>query len=197
MKIILVSFFILILLGCKGNLANNDLTPYSKVVSAFYDNDSLFLAKSLEKLEKSRDFNENGLNEKNYDYVFALYRFNQKYETILPFLEGFSSSNSLQEYKNNLNINLSKFLISDKKDVFFIKENIHSMEKELLKKPQDSIFYMDYYIMHLFIHNKKEVLALIDSSRISNIRFSNVFYDNILRDAIIDYPCKLVENCNN
>ena len=197
MKTILISFFILIFFGCKSNFAKDDLTPYNKIVSAFYSNDSLFLAESLEKLEKSHDFSVNGLNEANYDYVHALYRFNRKYTAVLPLLEDFSSGNHLQEYKNKLNINICKFLTSDKKEIAFIEENIQSMEKELLKNPQDSIFYMDYHVMYLYIYSKEEVLSFIDSTRTSDMRFSDFYYNYMLKDVIIEYPCKIVENCNN
>ena len=77
-----------------------------------------------------------------------------------------------------------KFLQSESRDESTIRENIELIKNYSLKNPKDSIIYLDYFAMHLFIYDTDKVLELIDSIQNTNPQFSEMYYEYILKDAV-------------
>jgi len=191
---ILILSILMMLLSCvktKESITNENLNLLlSQSISKYHaTKDKKYLLSAYNKLNKNKDFVEQGLVGKNSFPIISLLFNLKKYDELEKLL---LSNNTINRYNrvNTLNtVRFLKFKNSDKnKADFYIKESITLIEDTINKAPKDSLLYADYFSMRLFLVGKKSVLKEIDSMQKVNKKYSNLFYDEILKEAIKEYP---------
>ncbi|AWG26979.1 hypothetical protein [Flavobacterium kingsejongi] len=100
---------------------------------------------------------------------------------------------TLSKYHRLNTLNIVKFLNTKDQDTKdsnrYLYENIKRINDSINKKPIDSLLYIDYFSMKMFLNGKNKTLIEIDSMQKNNKSYSDVFYE-ILRENIQVYPEK-------
>lgn len=193
-KIIILTSFITLFSSClntKEYISNEKLNALiSQNFTKYYSTkDKKYLLASYSKLSYNKDFVEQGLVGKNSLPIISLLMNLKKYDELEKLLV---SNTTINKYNRINTLNTVRFLklkSSDKnKANLYIKESIVMIKDTINKTPKDSLLYIDYFSMRMFLVGKNNVLKEIDSMEVANKKYSNIFYKSILKDNIESYP---------
>lgn len=150
--------------------------------------DTKYLEKSYNELSKNNDFQKKGLTLENKETVISLLMYMKKYDELKVLLE---KTTTIDPFKKRVTLNLIKYLMNKKDEKLskkYIHENISLIQKKIDSDPGDSLIYIDYFIMKLYLKGREKTLKEVDSMQKYNKKQSDVFYDYILKDLIEEYP---------
>ena len=168
-------------------LLNKNLLKY------YETNNKKTLIKAYKKLSLNDHFNEKVLTGENSLPIISLMLILKKYDELERLLE---TNKTFAEYNRTNTLNIVRYLrLRDNdsdKAFYYIDKNITMIKDSLIKSPQDSLLYADYFTMRMFLLGKEKTLIEIDSMRKANTKFSDIFYDIILREPIELYPNDLL-----
>lgn len=193
-KIIILATFIILFSSCfkkVESISNENLNILiSQNLSKYYlTKDKKYLLDSYSKLPNNKDFIEHGLVGKNSLPIISLLLNLKKYEELERLL---ISNNTINKYNRINTLNTVRFLKLKKINKIrandYISESIVMIKDTISKSPKDSLLYIDYFSMRMFLIGKKNVLKEIDSMEVANKKYSNIFYKSILKDNIENYP---------
>lgn len=193
-KIIILASLLILFSSCfktKENISNENLNVliYQNLSKYNSTKDKKYLLASYYKLSNNKDFVEQGLVGKNSLPIISLLMNLKKYDELEKLLV---SNTTINKYNRVNTLNTVRFLKlknSDKnKANLYIKESIVMIKDTISKAPNDSLLYIDYFSMRIFLVGKKNVLKEIDSMEVTNKKYSNIFYKSILKDNIENYP---------
>lgn len=163
------------------NVAKKHLNDY------VINHDKSDLKLSYAALQKDKQFHEKGLNDENRHTVVSIYMYSGKYKELKKLL---IDDITVDKFKKEITTNLLEALTENNREQskLYLKKNISLINEKLIQNPQDSLLYIDYFTMKLYLEGRSEVLKEIDSMKHLNKRFSPDYYDLILSDMIKDYP---------
>jgi hypothetical protein len=154
-----------------------------------------YLKKSYCELNKSALYKKDGLTNSNYELVVPLLVYLKKYDELLVLI---SNSSTIELSKKDLIINMVNSLKFYQKDKVlarkYIDKNLKFIKERINQNPKDSLNYIDYFIMKLYVKDRETVFKEIDSMQLVNKNFSNQFFKYILKDAVHDYPQEYLYN---
>jgi hypothetical protein len=192
MKRFLVIAFFLCLLSCQKD--NKHLSKAnSYFVEYLHTNESAYLDSSYQTLRTAGYFNSKRLNPNNADLISSLLLYMRKYDELENLLK---ENNNLEEYQKDFTLNLTLALKTYKNDSLqakdYILENEKMVKNKIAATPNDSILWVSYFAMRIYMVGKQQALQEVDSIKASNEKFSDSFYENILVDFIEEYPSELM-----
>ena len=190
----IICFSFLFVLSCvntKKNITNEELNVLlnKTTMQYFQTKDKKYLDVAYEQLKHNKDFVEKGLSGKNSLPIVSLLLNMKKYDELEELL---IKNKSINEYSRINTLNTTRYLKFKDKDLpkakLYIAESLKMIKDTIDKKPNDSLRYVDYFSMRMFLVGKKGALKEVDSMKAVNKRYSDIFYDAILKDGIESYP---------
>lgn len=193
-KIIILTSLLILFSSClktKEYISNENLNVliYQNLSKYNSTKDKKYLLASYYKLSNNKDFVEQGLVGKNSLPIISLLMNLKKYDELEKLLVLNTTINKYNRINTLNTVRFLKLKNSDKnKANLYIKESIVMIKDTISKAPNDSLLYIDYFSMRIFLVGKKNVLKEIDSMEVTNKKYSNIFYKSILKDNIENYP---------
>jgi hypothetical protein len=187
-KILLI--VLLLQLSCKNNSNHSNGDGYGEakeyLMQYLITKDTAQLKKSYEELISNEHFEKNGLNDLNKDLVIPVFMYLRKYDELFNIVQ------KSEIPKKNQTLNLIRSLQEYKHDPGaakkYIAQNINRIKQQLESNAQDSLLYIDYFIMRLYQVGREQTMVEVDSFKTVNNNFSDLFYNQILEDVVKEYP---------
>lgn len=186
----IISLFTIFTCSNKFKVSDEDLNSILKnsIIQYHEFKDQKHLNEAFVKLKLNKNYNKQLVSDTNSQLVITLLFNMKKYDDIINLLE---NTKNINEYNRLITLNIAKYLkfknIDKQKANLFIKKNITRINDSLNKEVKDSLIYLDYFSMKMFISGKETAIKEIDSMQISNETYSNMFYE-ILKESIEVYP---------
>lgn len=188
--LLIISMITISCLNKKIYITNENLNILlSKSISKYYQTkDKKYLLFAYDSLYKNEEFIDQGLVGKNTLPIISLLINLKKYDELEKLL---INNTTINNYNRLNTLNTVMYLklkdIDKERANSYIQKRIITIKEKINKTPTDSLLYVDYFTMKMFLVGKEKVLKDIDSMEITNKNYSNIFYKNILKESIENY----------